>query len=202
MNGVGANCRPGGNSCWERSVQIDIKTPSVSYSPRELPTALDFLNFLWEKCFNEPLFKKANFQKPASLSLGCQTKDEFLARVGDLNELLRAMDVPDGLLPQANRIGGAKPIPKTEKLNRLSACLKLKLGNEELERVSPAIDILKALIVIRNKMTHGGGELIAALSKIRIGYPIADYAAAWDMVRGRVAEALTMIRESLETLVP
>ena len=199
LNGLGEKCRPGGNECWVREIQVEASTPAVPYSPRELPTALEFLNTVWPRYFNEPLFKTAKFEKPASLSLPCGTRDEFLARLGDLNELLRAMDIPDEHLPNENRAGGKKEIPKSEKLNRMSACLLNKLELDQSEPVRMAIDILRALNVVRNKLTHGGVELINALRQLGIEYPIVDYSKAWDRVRGRAAEALTTVRECLDT---
>lgn len=199
-NGSGNNCRAGGNDCWVRNIEIALDRPAAPYSPRELPTALDFLNVMWERSFKQPLFGKATFQKSASLSLPCGNQDEFIARVGDLNELLRKMDIPDKLLPNENKSSGAHPIPEAEKLNRLSACLHKNLNPDEEEQITKAIDILKAINVIRNKITHGGAELIGALQRLGIEYPIFDYEESWDRIRSRAAEALSMIRSSLETL--
>jgi hypothetical protein len=200
LHGAGANCRAGGNGCWSREIEVAPDLSSVPFSPRELPVALDFLNVMWDRAFKQPLFAKATFQKPAALSLPCGNRDEFSARVGDLNELLRKMDVPDELLPDDSKPSGKAPIKQAEKLNRLSACLRGKLSPDEQEQVALAMDILKAMNVVRNKIAHGGAELIDALRYLGIRYPISDYSDSWDRIRSKAAEALTIVRTSVETL--
>jgi hypothetical protein len=199
MHGVGEKCRAGANDCWVREIQIENSAPAVDYSPRELPTALDFLSTIWQQHFKEPLFKTAKFQRPAALSLPCGTQEDFLSRMGDLNELLRTMDIPDKFLPEENRAGSKDEILKTETLKRLSACLLRELEPDARDIVARAVDILKALNVVRNKLTHGGVELVDGLRLLGIEYPIVDHAAAWDKARARAAEALTTIRECLDT---
>jgi hypothetical protein len=200
MNDYGANCRAGGNDCWERKIEADLDVASVPYSPLELPIAFDFLNVIWERFCKRALFTKASFQKPAALSLPCRSRDEFVVRIGDLNELLRKMDVPDELMPDDNKCSGKQPIQEREKLNRLLACLRGKLSSDEHEQVTRAVDSLKAINVVRNKITHGGAELLDALRSLGIKYPISDYSQSWDRIRSKAAEALTLIRSSLETL--
>lgn len=200
MNGNGTKCRAGGNECWERQVEPVSEVDSAPYSSRDLPVAFDFLNVIWQRVFKRLLFAKAGFQKSAALSLPCGNRDEFATRVGDLNELLRKMEIPDELLRDDNKLSGKHPIPEAEKLNRLSACLRSKLTSDEHDQIAHAIDILKAINVVRNKITHGGAELIDALRYLGIKHPINDYSESWDRIRAKAAEALSMIRSSLETL--
>jgi len=200
MHGYGALCRAGCNDCWIREMEYPQDIPSVTFSPRDLPVAFDFLNVIWERFFKLPLFAKASFQKPATLSLACGSGDEFSMRVNDLNELLRKMEVPDELLPEDNRASGKQPIQAVEKLIRLSACLRSRLDPGGQELVARAINILKAINVVRNKIAHGGAELVDALRFLSIKHPISDYSDSWDRIRSKAAEALTMIRSSVEAL--
>ena len=200
MNGTGAKCRAGGNDCWERTIEFAPDSPSVPYSPRDLPTAFDFVNLVWRQAFKRPLYTKAEFQKPASLSLPCAGRDEFVARLGDLNELLRKIDIAEELLPDDNKSSGKQPIPEAEKLHRLSACLRKALSPDEEVEIDTALGILKAINAVRNKLAHGGAELVEALRYLGIKYPIGDYAQTWDHMRSKAAEALTILRSSLETL--
>jgi hypothetical protein len=200
MNGNGAKCRAGGNDCWERPVEPVSEVESAPYSSRDLPVAFDFLNVIWQRAFKRQLFMKAAFQKSAALSLPCGNRDEFATRVGDLNELLRKMEIPDELLPDDNKPSGKHPIPEAEKLNRLSGCIRSKLTSDEHDQIAHAIEILKTINVVRNKITHGGAELIDALRYLGMKYPIIDYSESWDRIRAKAAEALSIIRASLETL--
>ena len=67
-----------------------------------------------------------------------------------------------------------------------------------LAGVLDAIGNLRDINTVRNKLAHGGAELVEALNRLSIEYPIRDYAKAWDRVRAVTAEALTTIRSALQ----
>jgi hypothetical protein len=190
-----SGCRAGRHHCWRRIVEPRPESaPAVPYSPRELPTALDFLNAVWERAFGRPLLRLRSVEKTAALSLGCATHDEFRARLDDLNELFKLIDIPDELLDENGR-----QIEKQQTFKRMTACLETRIKDEaERERVSDAIGDLRAMNTVRNKLAHGGAELVEALSQLRIEYPMRDYARAWDTVRAKTAEALTTVRSTLQ----
>ena len=77
--GTGANCRPGGNPCWERSVFPEAYKPSIPVSPRELPTTLDFLDTTWRLAFGRPLLKLRSAESVAGLVLPCLTAKSLLS---------------------------------------------------------------------------------------------------------------------------
>jgi len=68
----------------------------------------------------------------------------------------------------------------------------------ERENIQNAIEDLKSVNTVRNKLVHGGSELIEALSRLGIEYPIGNYEKAWDEVRSKTALALTNIRSALQ----
>ncbi len=190
-----SHCHPGGHPCWKRIVEPPPEpAPAVPFSPRDLPVALDFLNAIWERAFNRPLLRLRSVEKTAALSLGCATHDEFRARLEDVNELLKLIDIADELLPENER-----QIDKQQTLTRLAACLKARITDEAAcEGVLDAIGNLRDINTVRNKLAHGGAELVEALNRLSIEYPIRDYAKAWDRVRAVTAEALTTIRSALQ----
>jgi hypothetical protein len=168
--------------------------PSVPYSPRELPTALDFVNTIWERVFDHPLLRLRSVEKTAALSLDCATHDEFRARLEDLNELFRLIDIPDNLLPDSEN-----PIPKVQTLARMETVLQVRLGKEPaFDGIRDAISDLRAMNTVRNKLTHGGSELADALNELGIEFPIRDHGRAWNRIRAKVAEALSTIRSALQ----
>jgi hypothetical protein len=188
-------CRAGGHSCWARVLGPPSElTPAVPYSPRELPVALDFLDAVWKQAFGRPLLRLRSVEKTAALSLPCSTADEFKSRTGDLNELFKLMEVADELLE--------KPVGKQQTLIRIRTCLEAKIKDAtNLENVYAAIEVLKDINTVRNKITHGGAELIEALKRLGVGYPIADHGNAWDIVRSKAADALSLIRSALQTAI-
>ena len=141
-----------------------------------------------------PLLRLRSVEKTATLSLGCATHEEFRSRLDDLNELFKLIDIPDEILDENGR-----RIDKQQTFKRMTACLELRITDEaERERISDAMGDLRAVNTVRNKLAHGGAELVEALSRLRIDYPIRDYSKAWDTVRARTAEALTTIRSALQ----
>jgi hypothetical protein len=189
-------CYPGGNPCWQRIVEpLPEPAPAAPFSPRELAVALDFLGAVWKQAFSHPLVRLRSVEKTAALSLPCATQDEFKSRLGDLNELFKLMEIPEHVLPPAQR----GQIDPQQTFRRMLACLQEKIQDTaERENVAPAMDDLRAINEVRNKLTHDGSELAEALHRLGIEYPIRDYAQAWNQVRSKAAAALTTIRSALE----
>lgn len=78
-------------------------------------------------------------------------------------------------------------------------CLQEKIQDTaERENVAAAMDDLRAINEVRNKLRHGGSELAEALHRLGIEYPTRDYAQAWNQMRSKAAAALTSIRAALE----
>lgn len=186
-------CRAGGHSCWTRIVEEPpARSASVPYSPRDLPVALDFLDAVWKQTFGHSLLRLRSVEKTAALSLPCATVEELKSRLGDLNELFKLMEVRDELLSQQ--------IDRQQTFNRISACLETKVQDgAERENVTNAMNDLRAINTVRNKLTHGGSELVEALNRLDIEYPIQNHGQAWDQIRSKAAAALTTIRSALQS---
>jgi len=187
-----SRCRAGGHRCWTRIVEEPpARSASVPYTPRDLPVALDFLDAVWKQTFGHPLLRLRSVEKTAALSLPCATAEELKSRLGDLNELFKLMEVPDELL--------SEPIDRQQTFNRISACLETKVRDAaERENAANAMDDLRAINVVRNKLTHGGSELADALNRLDIEYPIHNHGQIWDQIRSKAAAALTTIRSALQ----
>ncbi|MDO8433755.1 MAG: hypothetical protein Q7S58_15230 [Candidatus Binatus sp.] len=193
QDGERIQMRPTG---WERYEELTTpKSSAVPYSPRELPLAIDFLNAVWEKKFTEPLVRIRSAEKVASLGFPCANFEDFKARVGDLGEMLRWIEVPDEKVPED------RGVKREEKLIRLTVAMESVAPESEQENARRAIAILKDIVKVRNKMTHvGSPELIAALARLGIDFPISDYGLTWDAIRARAADALHAIRTAVQAL--
>lgn len=191
-----SKCCAGGHQCWTRIVDSGSKTlPATVFSLRELPIALDFLSMVWKQAFGAPLIQLRSVEKTSALAFPCSTQDELRARLGDLNDLFKLMDIPEQLLPSVAQ----GKIDKSQTYSRIEACLSSKiLDDADRDCVGEAILDLKALTTVRNKLTHGGSEIVAALERLGVDYPITDHGKAWDQIRAKVAGALTTIRSALQ----
>jgi hypothetical protein len=194
--GQPGQCRPGGHSCWIRIVEPRKEpAPSVAYAPHELPIAMDFLNVIWKQAFGAALIQLRSVEKTTALAVTCANQDEFRARLGDLHELFKLMEVVERLLP-ADKQGQLHRAPT---FDRMEASLSARISDEvDRDRVVDAIGDLRALSKVRNNLTHGGSELVAALDRLGITYPISDHGKAWDRIRAKITEGLTTIRAAVE----
>ena len=190
--GTGANCRPGGNPCWERSVLPEALKAAVPVSPRELPMAFDFLDATWRLAFGRSLLRIRSAEAVAGLVLRCPTREEFAQRLSELADLIKLMEISDDLLPDDKRT-----LNKSETLKRLGAVLALKFGGEQTGASDGAIKILQAINKTRRAFQHSGAsrDLPVALAELGITYPIEDYGQAWDVVRAHAVESLSTIRK-------
>jgi hypothetical protein len=96
-------CRPAGNDCWARVVQIgDRQAPSVLVSPLDLAEALDFLDAVWRLVFKDGALVRTGTTVSASrLALPVTTREEFESNMSALADVLKRFDVPEALLPPA-----------------------------------------------------------------------------------------------------
>jgi hypothetical protein len=165
-------------------------------SPRELPDALDHLDAVWRLAFDRsPLLKLKRAADVAGLAQPCTTADEFESRLSDLGDVLKGLEVEDGLLPGTE-------IPKGESFNRLSALLGERLVAPEKDRAWQAMQTLRAVVELRNaaQHSHAAGKLPTALAKLDLRFPITNYGETWDQVRAKTIDALAAIREAIDSL--
>lgn len=190
--GTGANCRPGGNPCWERLVSPEARRVATPASPRELPAAFDFLDATWRLAFGRSLLRIRSAESVAGLVLPCSTREEFAQRLSELADLIKLLQIADDLLPD-----NKKTLTKSETLNRLKAALVQRVGEEEAKLAEEAIRTLHAINKARWAHQHSAAsrDLIEALTDLGIDYPIEDYGQAWDAVRTRTVESLSVIRK-------
>lgn len=198
--GTGGGCYPGGNSCWQRSISTDEPKAAVPYSPRDLPAALDFLNIVWTLAFPKTrLLQLKSAESAAGLTFSCSRREEFAARLSELADTLKLMYVPDALLPDAD-----KNLKKDATLDRIAAALESRFAEYDGAGVEWAIGQLRAINKARKAFQHSGasGDLVGAMSKLGIEYPILDYGQAWDAIRSRAAESLSELRRAIQTALP
>jgi hypothetical protein len=188
-------CHPSGHKCWEWVVQIeDEPLPKLS-SPLTLPEAFDFLDAVWRLAFGkrQALLRQQSTAPIASLALPCTTRQEFESRLSALADILKSMEIPDGLLPS-----DIQPINKDQTFVRLLACLQSCLEAVDYNAVEQAVRTLRAVNEVRVALQHGGAarNLPAELMKLGVPYP-PQWGDAWDRIRAKTSEALHIIREKI-----
>jgi hypothetical protein len=191
-----SECRASGHPCWERLASPELQKSGTAVSPRELPTALDFLDVTWRLAFDRPLLRMRSAESVAGLVLPCLTREEFAQRLSELADLMKLMDIADDLLPDDK-----KTLNKGETLNRFMAAIAFKFGDEGTAPVDAAIKLLQAINKARWALQHAAArsDLPVAFAELGIRYPIEDYAEAWDTVRVRAIEAVTALRKLVQS---
>jgi hypothetical protein len=191
-----SRCRVGGHSCWERLVDTSPETPSVSYSPIELPAALDFLNLTWRVAFpGHRLLAMKSVESIAGLVLPCSTREEFSARLSEIADVFNLMNIDDALLPSGTTL------VKSRTFDRLVAALNHSLPNHDATEVVSAVKVLRAINRVRVGHQHAGAapEVAGALDQLGIAFPIQNYAKAWDEIRVKATGAVHRLRKAIET---
>jgi hypothetical protein len=155
-----------------------------------LPEAIDYLNAVWRSWAKEPLFLIPRVEAAAKLALECRSGDEFDARVSSLCAILDHLRIP------GRHDHG--------KLFDLQTYLSTDVLGAGAVRAGESITDLRALFDLRAWRQHPGGdaEAKAALAMERLGLrlPTGAWGTAWQVVQGRVVEALNALREEVELL--
>ena len=124
----------------------------------------------------------------------CTTRDEFKSRLSDLGDIFKTFTIDDSLLPNPAAI---KP---DHTFKRIEEVANHQLPATEAGRVKVAIARLRSITTIRNGLQHGGAiqEAQAAAVAIGLPWPLTDWPAAWDYVRGVTLEALRELRQAID----
>jgi hypothetical protein len=200
-----AACRAGGNACWERLVAQEPDRAVLSLSPLTLPEAFDYLDVCWRLAFGkkQSLVRLNNATGVAMLSLPCATRDELIARLSALVDVLNSLHIPNERLPAPSKVQ-----PGT--LNCLQACLKEWLDEAEYLGCERAITVLRAVNDLRVSFQHSATvrDLPTVCAQLSLSWPLPAPSETWARVRVTVTEALGVIREAIrryaesETIAP
>jgi hypothetical protein len=177
-----------------------LEAPPAAASPLVLAEALDGLHAWWRVVVGAPLLELKGAAAVAGLALECTTRAEFVQRMSDLAVVLGSLRVGDGVLPEPPP--GEQLPPPNESLNRVRLCLQARLDTDAFERAGRAVRRLGRLQRIRSLLQHRGGhdDLMRCLAALGLTWPPADWAAAWERVRGEAADALAALRDELRVL--
>jgi hypothetical protein len=153
----------------------------VITSPLDLPTSLGYLDSAWRLTHDRKhLLRLTSPEKVASLAYDVGSREEFFDRLSALCDTLKGFQVPAGASE------GGHPVVR----------MKGHL------RVDEALETLSSLIAIRNGGAHGDAQDRAAASWLALGVrlPVADWTAAWKLVRQQAIIAFDMLRDELIVL--
>lgn len=190
----GGSCHGGGHSCWEFQVVQGEEDSAPVYIPPALTRAFDYLDTTWRLRFKDAgrLVMTPSIERAASLERECVTREQFGERVIALADVLAAFK-PESVLDSA-----ALDEHKGS-LARLRAALSLHIRDQvQLSSALHAIDILRAANNLRLGVAHGGyrARSAGATAEVVLGirlYPEGSWHVAWNDLRSRVTEALSVI---------
>lgn len=192
-----SECRSGKNACWERLVNVEPRTAAAIVPPRALAESLDQLDTTWRLAYGEPVLRVRSAATIAKLLEPCPTKAEFESHLSAVGDTLKALVIPDKLLPPQ-----PKPLPGDATFDRLQASL-LARPNIDQNRVMAAIGRLRAIVRIRNSQQHYGTKQnpVEAAAALGISYPPVSWQSAWDQLRSQAVEALWDLSDELRRSV-
>jgi hypothetical protein len=187
-------CRAGGHGCWEWLIEPRLEQLAIPASPLALPEALDFLDTAWRVAFGkrQALLRLRNTTSIAKLSQVCTTRADFESQLSALADILKAMDIPDALLSETQKID------KDQTFMRLLDCMQVRLEESDYQEVERAVSTLRTVNEVRVALQHSGAsrDLPTSLVKLGIPYP-PQWRDAWDRIRVATIEALRIVREKV-----
>jgi hypothetical protein len=166
---------------------VQPSTPPVS--PHTLPETIEFLDVVWQLRTDEHLVAHVDFGAVSRLGQDCVTAADFDRCTSALGQVFGSLRVP-----KFSGVDGP--------LERLRLHLRDELPQESFEPVNDAIRVLQAAQGIRTGAQHGGDASVRAARRgyavFGLDYPVSDWRFAWSMIRARVIEALTTIRQEVQ----
>lgn len=195
-----SGCRAGRHSCWRRTVETPASTHEP-LSPMSLPESFDVLDALWRLSFgrNKRLLTVTTLSGPAALTLDCASRTDFESRLSALADVIDKLTVDATLLPS-----GLSQDELRGSLDKVERCLLHQMPQVHHVAVTGAIQTLRIVRQARNALQHGrteGGGFTASLRSLGIHDAPPNWAGAWDTIRVRTADALTILRGELRAWV-
>ena len=180
------DCHAGGNPCWERIVDVDTTAAVAAVSPQAIEQALDDLEVRWRLAFGQSVVRLPRAEEVSSLAQPCSTRDEFERRLSSLADIIKLLDIPDELLPTADKLP-----EKSLTLARLELLFNERLAAEDRAEVAQAIGTLRNINRLRVGGQHSGAQSERAQAADRLGVALdGRWGDAWDRVRAVTSQAL------------
>jgi hypothetical protein len=175
------------------SQQVMKRPRPIETSPLMIAQMLDYLSLTlaadprWD---GGPLVTKPNLRSAGVIALPATSDVEFRDRLSALAILLETLSVPTA--------DNSEEARQQKSLGRLAAWLTTRFDDAAVQaNVLSAISDLRAVVQLRVEGQHTGSrpQAQAAAARVRLGLPdvIFDWSDAWQIVRGRVVEALEQI---------
>lgn len=180
--------------------QVATRPRPIGTSPLMVAQMLDYLSLTLEadaQWTHGPLITRPNLRSAGIIALPASNDVEFRDRLSALAILFETLSVPT--VDESDEARNQKP------LVRLKAWLTARFASDPIatETVHNAIEDLRAVVHLRVESQHTGTrpQKQAAAAKARLGLPavITSWDEAWQIVRGRVVEALEVIGRELRS---
>jgi hypothetical protein len=173
--------------------------PPAAPSPFDLVAALDYLNAVWELEFGRRLFQFHVAERIAKLSFPAVTREEFDAHASAVVDILRQADASLDPAPAVQKGRGRKK--RDHPLVRFEAHLLNKLDPPSEDLIRRHVDVLEAILFVREAGQHSGAGRrgAAAMIELGAGFPPRDWESAWAIIERCAIESLSAIREELQT---
>lgn len=168
------------------------ETEFTAPSPFDLVASLDYLNAVWRLSFSKNLVVIHSAERVSKLAFSVSSGEELASRLSGLIEVLKNLAVPGG----AGQ--GGDPV------QRLTAFIVKECPTVSASRLEQAIEILSAATHLRNGFLHSqpGRQFVPALTRFGLSYPVIDHRLSWQVISQKVVEALSTIREEIQSAKP
>ena len=158
--------------------------------PRALSRAITNFDITCELVLKKPLITKPAIDRTALFAQDAATDAELREGLSALGELLGGFSVP-----------GKSP---SHAVGRLLAYLGQELPNIDQVQVQHAINLFDAARELRNSSQHPkpSAKLIQASGRLGLPFVQRDPKQAWNIIRGQMTDAFTILQEEIYAARP
>lgn len=187
-------CRPGGHSCWNKTVAHIETFEGTEFSIQDLFESLDFLSAVWQaRIDRKPLIQVSRISQISQISDECETRQDFNNRVADLWKIFDEMKIEASLVLSITRPNRPSSIDLLEEVLH-DRCQ----GNSLL--ISESIEAFRFLKSLRNGDAHPDAayKAVPRFEALGLFEHRPDFQAAWKRVVSMIAIAVRDIRISIQ----
>jgi len=196
-------CRPGGHSCWERTV-APAKVIASEAAPLALHESLDYLDAVWKGAFGSHLLQLRGASVVGKLATPCQSRSDLEVKLSALADTMSSFSIQDDDLAPQHRgdanYGPGRTIARLD--SALTRWASTKAAEEETVRLAhEGVLTLQRVMALRRGFQHTGGgasgKLPVAFAALGLSVPPPAPDVTWSRVRERVLSAFDAIRRLL-----
>lgn len=188
------DCRPGGHSCWNKTILLAERIEGAEFSIQDLFESLDFLGAVWQaRIDRKPLLQVSRISQISQIGDECDTRQDFNNRVADLWKIFDEMKIDASLIHSNNRPN------RRSSIDLLEVVLLDRCQGDSLS-ISESIEAFRFLKSLRNGDAHAEAayKAVPRFEALGLFEHRPDFQAVWKRVISMITFAVRDMRIAIQ----